>query len=886
MIGTTGLTTDLADRYRIERELGQGGMATVYLAHDLKHDRKVAVKVLRPELAAIIGAERFLAEIKTTAHLQHPHILGLIDSGEAGGSLYYVMPYVEGESLRGRLHREKQLAVDEAVRITTEVASALDYAHRHDVIHRDIKPENILLHDGSALVADFGIALATSKAGGTRMTETGMSLGTPYYMSPEQAMGQREITARSDVYALGCVLYEMLTGEPPFTGPTAQSIVAKLMTDDPRPPRTLRRSVPPGVEEAVLTALEKLPADRFASAAEFGEALASPPGPLSTKWRGGAGVRPVVPPYRRTVATVVTLLTLAALAAWGWLRPAAAVPSPPSRLAILAPGLGGSGGAGLQHQLALSADGGTVFFVAVGPDGVNRVMRQPLAAAEPTPVQGTEGTASPIVSPDGRWLLVSRGGLASYRVPVDGGMPIPLPGAVRTTAAAAWGRDGVLWYSPEGGAGRGLAELGRGDSVRNRFAEVTKDVQLQQILPDGRTALVAQKLGAAAGPLFLFDLETGRRTALLERPVVEARYAMGYLLSVQPDGTLQAQSLDPAHPRLEGPGVTIATGVSITGTGLAQFAVAPTGTLAYIPEEPRSLQFIDRAGSARPATAERHNFHAPGFAPDGRRLATDFNIADGRDVWILSLDEGTLSRATFDRDGHDATWTPDGRFITYSSTRSGALGIYRKRPGSAEPAESLFASPSLSYTGLWLRDGSGLITIGADLRPGSRLDIGIVQHNGHGPMTPIVASPFDDQYVALSPDDRWIAFVSDQSGEPQVYVRPYPAEGDQVQVSLTGGSEPLWSPDGRELFYRGLANGQLMLIAATVRTVPEFAVTARHPLFSVADYVGTTPHTNYAISPDGKTFAMVRRNPATRVMVVQNLPGLVRQLQGSSAPSR
>src|SRR5690242_6149306 len=238
------LTTALADRYRVQRELGQGGMATVYLAQDLKHDRPVAIKVLKPELAAVIGAGRFLREIKTIATLQHPHILGLIDSGEVNGTAYYVMPFVEGESLRDRLVREKQLPIGDALRIATEVAGALDYAHRHGVIHRDIKPENILIHDGRALVADFGIALAASKAGGSRMTETGMSLGTPHYMSPEQAMGEREITARSDVYALGAVTYEMLVGDPPFTGSTAQAIVAKVLTEKPAPPSKFRDTVP------------------------------------------------------------------------------------------------------------------------------------------------------------------------------------------------------------------------------------------------------------------------------------------------------------------------------------------------------------------------------------------------------------------------------------------------------------------------------------------------------------------------------------------------------------------------------------------------------------------------------------------------------------------
>jgi tRNA A-37 threonylcarbamoyl transferase component Bud32 len=266
------LNAALVERYQIERELGQGGMATVYLAADVRHHRKVAIKVLRPELAAVIGAERFLREIQTIATLQHPHILGLIDSGEVQGTAYYVMPFVEGESLRDRLTREKQLPVDDVVRIGTEVAAALDYAHRHGVIHRDIKPENILLHDGSALVVDFGIALAVSSAG-TRMTETGMSLGTPHYMSPEQAMGERELGPRSDVYALGCVLYEMLLGEPPFTGPTAQAIIARVVTDTPRPIGLQRRSVPTQVEAAVLKALEKLPADRFGTAREFGDAL-------------------------------------------------------------------------------------------------------------------------------------------------------------------------------------------------------------------------------------------------------------------------------------------------------------------------------------------------------------------------------------------------------------------------------------------------------------------------------------------------------------------------------------------------------------------------------------------------------------------------------------
>ena len=267
------LQAALSDRYAIERELGSGGMAMVYLSRDRKHERQVALKVMRPELSAILGGERFLREIRIAAKLNHPHILALHDSGEADGFLYYVMPYVEGESLRSKIDREKQLSIDEAVTLTRQVASALDYAHQQGVIHRDIKPENILLHRGEAVVADFGIALAITAAGGDRLTETGLSLGTPAYMSPEQATGTGELDARADVYSLGAVLYEMVTGEPPQTGATVQAVIARLLSERPAKPRVLRDSVPEAMDRAIMKALAKVPADRFPSAAEFATAL-------------------------------------------------------------------------------------------------------------------------------------------------------------------------------------------------------------------------------------------------------------------------------------------------------------------------------------------------------------------------------------------------------------------------------------------------------------------------------------------------------------------------------------------------------------------------------------------------------------------------------------
>ena len=413
------LQTALADRYRIARELGQGGMATVYLAHDLKHDRDIALKVLRPEICATLGGARFLQEIRISAGLDHPHILTLIDSGEAAGVLYYVLPYVRGESLRQRLRREGQLPIEEALAITRQVASALDYAHQHGVIHRDIKPENILLHEGEAVVADFGIALALRQAGGQRLTESGLSLGTPQYMSPEQATGDRELDARSDVYSLAAVLYEMLAGEPPVTGPTVQAMIAKLLTERPTRLRTLRDTVPEAVDAAVAKALAKVPADRFATAGAFARALEEPHDAT------GAVPRPArALPRAAWAGMAVVVLALAAGILWAVLRRhgAAAPPAYSSRTQITF-----TGNASLP---ALSPDGTELAYVVSDcSSGVcrNSLEVQDLAGGGARHLLDDTGILFALRwSPDRRFLVVngvlqSRRG--AYLLPLLGGPP-------------------------------------------------------------------------------------------------------------------------------------------------------------------------------------------------------------------------------------------------------------------------------------------------------------------------------------------------------------------------------------------------------------------------------------------------------------------------------
>ncbi len=877
------LVTALAGRYAIERELGMGGMATVYLAEDIRHGRRVAIKVLHPELSAVLGPERFLAEIKLTAALQHPHILPLFDSGSADGLLFYVMPFVEGETLRTRLTREHQLPLPDAVRISSEVADALSYAHGRGVIHRDIKPENILLRDGHALVADFGIALAVQQAGGERMTQTGMSLGTPQYMAPEQAMGDRGVDQRADVYALGAVTYEMLAGEPPFTGPTAQAIVAKVMTEVPRPLVQQRRSVPEPVDAAVLTALEKLPADRFATAAEFARALGS------TEVR-----RSAAPRSHSRLARVAWLAGGLAVAAGlagayaaGRRGGATLAEAPPSRLAFLSPLIGGTGVATQFRQLALTPDGDAVIFVAANAENVNVLAYQRLDASQPILIEGALGLLTPHVSPDGRSVIGWAAGLSSgeqeraFRVPISGGTPVLLPPAVRARYAH-WVKDGTYWFTPTDNGG--VARLTTDGTVIPALQGRTDGLQLQQVLSDGRTAIVVRSpIGTASGPAILLDLESGKERPLIDVAAVEVRATAGYLLHVRPDGTMWAAPFDNASGRITGREVQIANGVSVTGTQVAQWAVAPTGTVAYIPEEPRTLVLVGRDGAMRPAVPLQRNYHSPRFSPDGRQLAVDFTSTDGRDVWILSLAQRTLSRATFTRDGHDATWMPDGRAMTFTSFYDGGnLGLMRVRPGSSAPAERLIASAKLAYTGVWLPDASALVTVAAELELKSGTDLAMVDSGGRGPIRPLITNQFDTQFPAVSPDGRWLAYVSNQSGAQRVFVRQLSGEADEIQVSLDGGTEPVWNRNGRELFYLGVTRGGVELIAAEVRTSPAFEVTSRRSLFDASEIVGSNPHANYDVAPDGQSFAMVRRSPANRIVVLQNLPALVRRLSDNA----
>ncbi|MEO8201029.1 MAG: protein kinase [Gemmatimonadota bacterium] len=843
---TTRLTKALADRYRIEGELGAGGMATVYLAQDLRHDRRVAIKVLRPELAAVIGAERFLSEIRTTANLQHPHILPLFDSGEADSFLFYVMPLVEGESLRDRLIREKQLPVADAVRIATEVAGALDYAHRHNVIHRDIKPENILLHDGRALVADFGIALAASKAGGTRMTETGMSLGTPHYMSPEQAMGEREITARSDVYALGAITYEMLVGEPPFTGPTAQAIIARVMTEEPRSLTFQRRTIPPHVEAAVLTALSKLPADRFATAKEFIQALANP-GFAST----ATLARPTYTPARRwqhrVVAAVpwILIAAIGGMVAWNRFTVRAAPPPP-----ILRVGLELPAGSLWEDQngtgMALSPDG--TLLVYNGRDSTNgHLFLRPMNRTDPIAIPGTAGAVYPSFSLDGRWLgfMIQE---KIYRMPATGGAQelICAPGALShyawfdSRSVVVSDTSGLRLCSMDGGS----TPLFRPDS--------NDQVIWPQVLPDRRGVLYTTR-HQGTFELGLYDVahHTGRSLGIIGS---NPRYVSpGYLVYATLDGVIRTVPFDLKHLKVTGEPIVVVQGARVGSGGAAKMAVAPSGTMVMAPGQSgeRVIDLVDRRGGVvrLPLPAGPYNF--PRFSPDGRQVAVVLGDLEST-IWLFDRGQGTLTRLTFDSGASRPTWTRDGKRIVYSRVRGLTADLRVIDASGSTAAESLLTVPGIQvFQSLFTPDGHSMVlrTTSSTGRDIWRVSLDSTATG----LRPLLTSPADERGVALSPDGHWMAYVSDESGRQEVYVRQFPGMEGRRQVSLDGGLEPVWSGRGDEILYR---NGAAFL-SATVRTSPQFEVITRQTLFTNPDYVMNTYEPNYDLSADGQHLVMV-----------------------------
>ncbi len=849
------LNAALEGRYRLERELGAGGMATVYLAEDLKHDRKVAIKVLKPELAAVLGADRFVQEIKTTAQLQHPHILPLHDSGTADGFLFYVMPYIEGETLRDKLDRETQLGIDEAVRITREVADALDYAHRNGIIHRDIKPENILLHDGRPMVADFGIALAVSAAAGGRMTETGTSVGTPHYMSPEQATGDKQITGRADIYSLASVLYEMLTGEPPHSGASAQAVIMKIIADTPRLVSELRKSVPPNVAAAVMHGLEKLPADRFDSARAFADALSNPMY-LGTRHGASMIAGAATPWYRSPVFYGALGVSLGALAVLAWSQASgrAAVGGPVARAELDVVSRSDSGVFLNVHDVDISPDGSMIVFgVHESSSGVqiDRLYLRRLDDRQARVVPGTEGGQEPVFSPDGQAIVYRTEEGEVRRIPVAGGVSeavVRLP-RQREDFDFRWGMDGYLYYSGP--------RLGR-VSLTGGAPEVILESSARNPvpLPGGRHVLYTPS-GEDSDSVRVVDLRT-RETRTVGARAAWARYlATGHLLLGTSDA-LRAVAFDARRLTVRGEPFVVMDSAVANGT-VESFAIADNGTAVYTARSyegggyTSALALVDLAGQERRLPLPAGIYWDPSFSPDGRRIA--FVAGASRDMLIVhDLVLGTTTRIVTPQGGtHDPLWTPAGALIyldRHFQTRQVLVSI---QPDGGGGPDTLYAGENFPHPNSISPDGRRLLLQTNTL--GKGWDLSVASMDGRPlQVTDYLNADWYEGMGRISPDGNWVAFSSGElaataaEAGTRVVVTTFPEPGRRIVVSDTDASEARWAPDGRTIYYVRPGG---TLVAATVQTTPEFTVTARRDLFNPGGISG------YDVHPDGRQFVFV-----------------------------
>ena len=859
------LTAALADRYRLERELGAGGMATVYLAEDLKHDRQVAIKVLKPELAAVLGAERFIVEIKTTAALSHPHILPLFDSGTADGFLYYVMPYIKGETIRDRLNRETQLGVDEAVKITREIADALDYAHRHGVIHRDIKPENILLHDGRAMVMDFGIALAVSAAAGGRMTETGLSLGTPHYMSPEQATAEKEITGRSDVYSLASVLYEMLAGQPPHVGGSAQQIIMKIIAEPTPLVTTLRKSVPTNVAAALARALEKLPADRFESAKAFADALANPAFTsthLTDNARGTSAVRGRLGDWRSVAALTGWIAALGLLA---WNVSSRGTPGPVEY------------DVGLPDSASMVQGGGSTGF-AVAPRGdfvvyrtenagMSELWYRSLVDLSVHRIEGTKGGDFPAISPDGRRVAFVRArpeGTTIETIGVDGTGVTSL-GAAPNATDLLWQPDGrILLLEADGTRLRTLNVTGVPPS-----AAAIPNCPLPAPLPDGVSLLCST---AGGGPAFQVSVGDGRRVRTLHlassatSPVLGSQFRLigtGYVTYVA-NGDLFAAPIDLTKGTVGRP-VRMASGIGVGGySGAATYEISAGGSLVYAQGDMRSVGHLVRMGTGHLDTLPvgRASFFNFAISPDSRRLATTVKVEEGIELRVYDLATGQHVTWVRGPDVGGPIWSPTSDRILFSQGDSVMVGS----PDMAGRPEFLMRMPGAFSPFTWGRDG--------------RVVFGLWDHalalSLNVTVRPVTLDTIATNalFPRASADGHWLAYANASGSE--LLLEPLPRDGRRFPFASGTVDEAHWLLNTEIVFpwadAQGMHADRLKLTGAASAPIG-----ARTRWLELAEYRDTPGQTS-ALSPDGR-FVYLRGAPGKAARYLRVVPRWVERMQ-------
>jgi serine/threonine-protein kinase len=854
-------------------------MGEVYRARDTRLERTVAIKILPAHLSCDpIRKQRFEREAKTISSLNHPHICVLHDVGQQDGIDYLVMECVEGETLAKRLEKGA-LPLDQALKYGAQIADALDKAHRSGIIHRDLKPGNIMLTPTGAKLLDFGLAkpaaplaslvtLTATAAKQSPATELGTILGTFQYMSPEQIEG-KELDARSDIFSLGTVLYETVTGQRAFLGKSQLSVASAILEKEPEPIIALKPMTPPALDHAIRRCLAKDPEERWQTARDL---------MLELKWITDAGSQarasgPMVA-QRKLGERMVWAATLAlaiglTLALW---RPWRSVPNPPEPIRVIAEigaDVGLTPAAG--PVIVLSPNGSHLAFVGRSADQMDRIYVRPLDQVLATPVSGTEGAVDLFFSPDGQWIAFFAGGKLK-KIPVAGGTAVTLCN-VTSPRGGNWSEDGTIVFTPD--AGGGLFTVSASGGTPQPLTTLDKGVgehthRWPQVLPGGRDVLFTSSVRAGNyddADVEVYSISSGHRKKV-HRGGFYARYVPSGHLVYMHEGTLFAVPFDLRRMEVIGQSAPILEGVATNpATGGTSLSLSNTGTLVFVSGPGYylnvSIDWMDREGKFQTLRETPGKYFMPAFSPDGQRLAVAIRDADRSDIWICDWARDTLTRLTFTgQDNMFPVWTPDGQRITYASwEKSGPGNIYWKRADGSGDAQRITESRNNQRPQSWSPDGKVLAL--AQNSPGATSDILTLSIDGDeksgwkfGQPKPFLSGPFDKAQPSFSPDGRWLAYYSNESGNTEVYVRPFPGPGGKWQVSTGGGFMPKWSRSGKELFYRTLGDSRIIVVSYAASGDSFRAEKPR--LWSPGQFTSRGFFLNFDLHPDGKRVAVTK----------------------------